>query len=40
MGPGGLMSAMFDVAATATVARGGRSAVHLGAEAIAPPGSC
>ena len=40
MGPGGLQSAMFDVAATATVARGGRSAVHLGAEAIAPPGSC
>ena len=40
MGPGALQAAQFDVAATATVARGGRSTVHQGAEALAPPGSC
>ncbi len=40
MGSGGLQGVQFDIAATATVARGGRSTVHQGAEAIAPPGAC
>ena len=40
MGSGGLQSVQFDIAATATVNRGGRSTVHQGAEEIAPPGSC
>jgi len=40
MGPGALQAAQFDVAATAAVARGGRSTVHQGTEALAPPGSC
>ena len=40
MGPNALQAAQFDVAATATVNRGGRSTVHQGAEALAPPGSC
>lgn len=40
MGSGALQAAQFDIAATATVARGGRSTVHQGTEALAPPGSC
>lgn len=40
MGPNSLQAAQFNVAATATVARGGRSTVHQGTEALAPPGSC
>ena len=40
MGAGSLQAVQFDIAATATVNRGGRSTVHQGAEAIAPPGSC
>jgi len=40
MGPNALQSVQFNVAATATVNRGGRSTVHQGTEALAPPGSC
>jgi hypothetical protein len=40
MGSGGLQSIQFDVAATATVDRGGRAIVHQGVETLAPPGSC
>lgn len=40
MGPGSLQAAQFDVAATATVGRGGQSTVHQGTEALAPPNSC
>jgi len=40
MGSGGLQSIQFDIAATATVARGGRAIVHQGVEALAPPGTC
>ena len=40
MGPNSLQTVQFNVAATATVNRGGRSTVHQGTEALAPPGSC
>jgi Tfp pilus assembly protein PilX len=40
MGSGSLQTIQFDIAATATVARGGRSTVHQGVETLAPPGSC
>ncbi len=40
MGSNALQAAQFNIAATATVARGGRSTVHQGVEALAPPGSC
>jgi Tfp pilus assembly protein PilX len=40
MGPNALQTVQFNVAATATVNRGGRSTVHQGTEALAPPGSC
>jgi len=40
MGPNGLQAGQFNVAATATVTRGGQSTVHQGTEALAPPGSC
>jgi hypothetical protein len=40
MGPGALQAVQFNVAATATVERGGRSTVHQGTEALAPSGSC
>jgi len=40
MGSNALQAVQFNVAATATVNRGGRSTVHQGTEALAPPGSC
>jgi Tfp pilus assembly protein PilX len=40
MGTNALQAVQFNVAATATVNRGGRSTVHQGTEALAPPGSC